>query len=79
MSNFVLFAGASNGKKVVSFYHGKHLKHAPPILGEWTDHANQWLKNCPIGQYIMDGEKISNFKNQWIFVDVREMEPEQDG
>jgi hypothetical protein len=69
----VLFAGASNGKKVVSFYHGDHLKYPPPVIGEWTEHAKNWLTHSPIGQWIMDGEKISNLKHQWVFVDVREI------
>jgi hypothetical protein len=73
MSNLVLFAGASNGKKVVSFYHGDHLNCAPPIISRWTEIAGLCLANSPIGQWIMNGEKISNYKDQWVFVVVKEI------
>jgi hypothetical protein len=73
MSNLVLFAGASNGKKAVSFYHGDHLKHAPPTNVAWGEVAIQWLNNSSVGKYVLAGEKISNLKHQWVFVDVREI------
>ena len=73
MSDLVLFAGASNGKKVVSIYHGNHLKYAPPVLGTWSHIAGYWLQTSEIGQWFIEGEKISNLKEQWVFVDVREI------
>jgi hypothetical protein len=69
----VLFAGASNSKKSVSLYHGDHLKKPPPTIGEWKSIAGDWLNNIPIGQWYVDGEKISNYKDQWIFVDVKDL------
>ena len=73
MNDLVYFAGASNGKKSVSFYHGKHLKYAPPIITDWSHVASHWLQHASVGQWFMDGEKISNFKHQWVIVDVREI------
>ena len=69
----VLFAGASNSKKAISLYYGDHLKQPPPTIGEWKNIAHGWLNNIPIGQWLIDGEKISNHRDQWIFVDVKEL------
>lgn len=69
----VLFAGATNTKKSISLYHGNHLKQPPPTIGEWKNVAHGWLSNIPIGQWRIDGERISNYKEQWIFVDVKDL------
>ena len=69
----VWFAGAMNGHKTLRFYHGDHLKYPPPTIGKWCDIAGKWLNNIPIGQWLIDGEKISNHRDQWVFVDVREL------
>lgn len=63
---YIEFAGASNSKKSVVFFHGDHLKYAPPAIVKWTDIASDWLTNTPVGLYYMDGEKISNYKDQWV-------------
>jgi hypothetical protein len=71
--NLVLFAGASNQKKIVSIYHGDHLKYAPPVNGRWSDLAALWLRHAPFGVWIIEGDKISNLKEQWILVEIKKV------
>ena len=68
----VYFAGSSNGKKTVTFYHGDHLDHPPPIITNWSHVSMHWLKHAPVGQWFMDGDKISNYKHQWVIGVVKE-------
>ena len=69
------FAGASNGKKSVTFYHDDDLKSPPPVILDWSHIADHWLSNAPTGAWIMDGERISNFKHQWVIGVVTEYVP----
>jgi hypothetical protein len=71
--NLINFAGATNGKKTVSIYHGKHLNSPPPTIWSWSNFAANWLDTTPVGLWFLSGENISNDKDQWVIVQVVEM------
>jgi hypothetical protein len=64
MQKYVAFAGASDGKKSVTFLHDQRMKYAPATAIDWSDIAADWLKNNSLGVYLID------YNNQQIIAIV---------